>query len=641
MTQLRDFGNHWADVSLRTKITIVTVFILFLGLIVAGVGTFSVLRPILINQQSADLARIRSDPTEVLAPAANTSLLTEDDVIAANGRYYVAILDPAGNVRVDNSRDRRATSLPQVEKLGLSLQAVLSNDLEGVPPVDIASPDGTHWRYVVSTLIVADTGKPTGTLFIADSTTLINQLVAQYVIVFTGFGIAVILLGAALTRILITTTLLPLAEVEQTALEISRGDFSKRILVASPHTEVGHLGDSLNVMLDRLDGSLEEREQTIERMRRFVGDASHELRTPLVSVRGYAELYRMGALQTPEQVGQAMDRIEKEAIRMTSLVEDLLALARLDERRPLQLAPLPLNQLARDAALDARAGAPDREITVVEDARDPHALGDENKIRQLITNLIGNAKQHTPEGSPIEIVVSALPTAAPLPVTTGEQPTGQANGKRNAVAPATGSTGIIHRPPQSMTRFEIVDHGEGIPVQMREKIFGRFWRADSSRNRETGGSGLGLAIVKSIVEAHRGTVTVHETPGGGATFRVDLPSAGGDGSGDAAAGGDTGATAVVAGAVAGAVAVADTVAGAETGGGAVPGGASGAPGAPGATGATGAPDTAGAADTADSPDTMGASGSAGGSSGSGASEAASKPAPGPTYSPPTQPPADA
>ncbi|GAA1572152.1 sensor histidine kinase [Leucobacter aridicollis] len=528
MTQLRDFGNHWADVSLRTKITIVTVFILFLGLIVAGVGTFSVLRPILINQQSAELAQIRNDPSVVLAPGADTKQLTQDDVIAANGRYYVAVLDPNGEVSFDNSRDRRPGSLPDVERLGFSLKVAAAHEASAAPPEDILSADGTRWRAVVTMLSVVDASgqkHASGALLIADSTTIINQLVAQYVIVFTGFGIAVILLGAALTRILITTTLLPLAEVEQTALEISRGDFSKRILVASPHTEVGHLGDSLNVMLDRLDGSLEDRERTIERMRRFVGDASHELRTPLVSVRGYAELYRMGALQSPEQVSQAMERIEKEAIRMTSLVEDLLALARLDERRQLELAPLPLNQLAQDAALDARAGAPDREISVVEDPNNPQALGDENKIRQLITNLIGNAKQHTPEGSPIEIVVSALP--APEPVVS-EAPADQPTSKRAGSSPATGSTGVIKTvqpQPQAMTRFEIVDHGEGIPEQVREKIFSRFWRADSSRNRETGGSGLGLAIVKSIVEAHKGTVSVHDTPGGGATFRVDLPAA--------------------------------------------------------------------------------------------------------------------
>ncbi|KIP51834.1 sensor histidine kinase [Leucobacter komagatae] len=528
MTQLRDFGTHWADVSLRTKITIVTVFILFLGLIVAGVGTFSVLRPILINQQSAELAQIRNNPTNVFAPGTDPERLSADDVFTANPRYYVAFLAPDGSVLFDNSRDRRAATLPDVANYGISLKFAAAREGESVAPIEMSSADGTHWRGVTTLLYVDGVEhQASGTLLIADSTTTINQHVAQYIIVFTGFGIAVILLGAALTRILITTTLLPLAEVEQTALEISRGDFSKRIIVASPHTEVGHLGDSLNVMLDRLDGSLEERERTIERMRRFVGDASHELRTPLVSVRGYAELYRMGALQTPEQVGQAMERIEKEAIRMTSLVEDLLALARLDERRPLQLAKLSLNQLARDAALDARAGAPDREISVVEAPSDPKAFGDENKIRQLITNLIGNAKQHTPEGSPIEIVVTALPQPIDdAAVAAVEQLPVAGSGKRSSgSAPMTGSTGVIRVDPKGMTRFEIVDHGEGIPEQIREKIFGRFWRADSSRNRETGGSGLGLAIVRSIVEAHRGTVTVHETPGGGATFRVDLPAA--------------------------------------------------------------------------------------------------------------------
>ena len=489
MSEREELGDRWADVSLRTKITVVTVFILFLGLIVAGVGTFSVLRPMLINQQNTELTQLRTDPTRALAFGADTRQLTQGDITGASGQYYVAMLDNNGTVLFDNARDRAANTLPDLSTFKISRE--FADQHRTGPPSDLTSENGTRWRGV--TLPILTNQAPGGVLLIAESTTRINQVVAQYVIVFTGFGIAVILLGAALTRILITTTLLPLAEVEQTALEISRGDFSKRILVASPHTEVGHLGESLNIMLDRLDGSLEDRERTIQRMRRFVGDAGHELRTPLVSVRGYAELYRMGALQDEEQVSQAMGRIEKEAIRMTSLVEDLLALARLDERRPLELAALPLNQLARDAALDARAGAPDREVVVHEDPSNPQVRGDEHKVRQLMTNLIGNAMQHTPEGSPIEIVVTSVPTEADA--------------------------------TETVARFEIVDHGDGVPEQLREKIFGRFWRADTSRNRETGGSGLGLAIVKSIVEAHRGEVSVHDTPGGGATFRVDLPAA--------------------------------------------------------------------------------------------------------------------
>ena len=482
------FGDRFADVSLRAKITGVTVFILFLGLIVAGVGTLSVLRPMLISNQESTLSKLRADPSLALATGANPKDLSRNDVLYASQSYYVAMLDADGTLLYDNTHSKNAASAPVVPKV--DLEAVLKHPdvLIGMKAVD-----GTEWRAVVSPVKVGD--QPSGTLLIAMSAAPINQIVAQYVIIFTCFGIAVILLGAALTRLLVTTTFLPLAEVEQTALEISRGDYSKRIMVSSPHTEVGHLGESLNAMLDRLDGSLEDRARTIEQMRRFIGDASHELRTPLVSVRGYAELYRMGALQEKEQVGQAMERIEKEAIRMTSLVEDLLALARLDERRPLELTALPLNKLASDAALDARAQAPDRVVSVIEDPLAPSVVGDEHKVRQLMTNLIGNAMRHTPEGSPIEIVVSTLP-----PNPDGPQ----------------------------YARFEIVDHGEGVPVQIREKIFGRFWRADTSRNRETGGSGLGLAIVKSIVDAHKGNVSIHETPGGGATFRVDLPGAPGD-----------------------------------------------------------------------------------------------------------------
>jgi two-component system OmpR family sensor kinase len=215
-----------------------------------------------------------------------------------------------------------------------------------------------------------------------------------------------------------------------------------------------------------------------------------------------------------------MERIEKESIRMTSLVEDLLALARLDERRPLVLAPLPLNRLAHDAALDARAQAPDREVSVIEAPGAPEVIGDEHKVRQLMTNLIGNAMRHTPAGSPIEIVVSVPPAASASgsPGTPGSPPD-----------TPVGAPGVPSEPVEGgavpIARFEIVDHGDGIPEQIREKIFGRFWRADTSRNRETGGSGLGLAIVKSIVDAHGGRVEVRETPGGGATFRVDLPSA--------------------------------------------------------------------------------------------------------------------
>ncbi len=513
---MKRFAAYWADISLRTKITGVTVFILFLGLIVAGAGTLSVLHPILTSNQTNTLAQLRVDPSPALARGANINALDRDDVLYANQQYYVAVLNSAGELSYDNTLGRNDASFPRVPKI--DIESVIN---DGDRFVMLRSADGTEWRAVVAPIMKDN--QPAGSLLIASSTAGINQVIATYVTIFTGFGIAVIFLGAALTRLLITTTLLPLAEVEKTALEISRGDYSKRIMVSSPNTEVGHLGESLNVMLDRLDGSLEDRARTIEQMRRFIGDASHELRTPLVSVRGYAELYRMGALQDGEQVGQAMERIEKEAIRMTSLVEDLLALARLDEGRELVMKSLDLNRLAHDAALDARAQAPDRAVTVIDDPACPVVVGDEHKVRQLLTNLIGNAMRHTAAGSPIEIVVSTPGSADDGGAEAGAGVSAGGGAGAGAGAGA-GSTNGVRAGATRMSRFEIVDHGEGVPEQIREKIFDRFWRADNSRNRETGGSGLGLAIVKSIVDAHRGKVSVVETPGGGATFRVDLPA---------------------------------------------------------------------------------------------------------------------
>jgi two-component system OmpR family sensor kinase len=229
-------------------------------------------------------------------------------------------------------------------------------------------------------------------------------------------------------------------------------------------------------------------------MRRFVSDASHELRTPLATVRGYAELYRQGAVTDPADVAQAMRRIETEATRMAGLVDDLLTLARLDEQRPEQRAPVDLTVLAADAVQDARALAPGRSVTLtgsngpIEPAV---VLGDEPRLRQLVTNLVVNALRHTPDGTPIELLIGT--DAGPNP--------------RSAL-------------------LQVRDHGPGIAPEHARAVFERFFRSDASRQRgQGGGSGLGLAIVAAIVSAHGGQVGVTQTPGGGATFLVRLPLA--------------------------------------------------------------------------------------------------------------------
>lgn len=460
--------------------TAVTVFILTLGLFVAGAGTLAFLKPQLTKMQEDDLRRLLVDPTEALAVGADPQALTRNDVLFASDRFYIAVLDEYGELLIDNFSQWSGRNSPPVPALTMDWA-----QRQGDRPFELTGSDGSQWRAVASPIQGAGVS---GVIVFASSTAIVNHVMAEYLTVFSGFGIAVILLGAALTRLLVIATFEPLHEVERTALEIAKGDFSKRISVQAPETEVGHLGQSLNVMLDTMDEAIADRAHTIDQMRRFVGDAGHELRTPLVSVRGYAELYRMGALQDPEDIGQAMGRIEGEAIRMGDLVEDLLALARLDERRPLDLQPLDLVPIAQDAVLDARVQDPNRAINVIIDDSPVIVMGDELKVRQVMSNLLANALRHTPSETPVELVVAQLPGAK----------TGQ---------------------------FEIVDHGEGIPEQLRSKIFDRFYRSDTSRNRETGGSGLGLAIVRSIVALHSGSVSAHDTDGGGATFRVELPLA--------------------------------------------------------------------------------------------------------------------
>jgi two-component system OmpR family sensor kinase len=559
--------RRWNAISLRNKITGVTVLMLTFGLIVSGIGTMTVLRTYLLNQVDVRLQNAYTEPTSVLGPDANKRGFDYDDVLTAPKTYFVALLDANGQPITTNWADT-VPEMPAPAVTGIDMST--ATEL-GDARFTVHSTKGSADWLAVAMVLTVDNYGTNNTLVIAQSLEDTENTTTTYLSIFLAFGIGVVVLGAMLTRLLVTSTFAPLRQVERTAAAIADGgDFSQRMAVETPNTEVGRLNRSLNTMLSRIDRAFDDRARTIEQMRRFVGDASHELRTPLVSVRGYAELYRMGALQTPDDVSQAMDRIEKEAIRMGSLVEDLLELARLDETKPLKLSPVNLIPIAMDAALDARASSPGRVIRVstsrpsdpvitfnpavavsADDAPDagdtvsspdqsatgsipfssafarlrrrsgrpvppepmppeavvvpatvtpsfelehtddenviqPLVMAEENKIRQVLANLIGNALRFTSSDSPIELAVSV----------------DEAN---------------------RLATVDVIDHGDGIPPQIREKIFQRFWRADSSRTRETGGSGLGLAIVSSIVAAHGGTVRALETEGGGATFRVALP----------------------------------------------------------------------------------------------------------------------
>src|SRR5689334_7622316 len=309
----------------------------------------------------------------------------------------------------------------------------------------------------------------------------LHRLLAVEALVIGG---VLLLLGFAAWGV-VRVGLLPLDRIGHTAGAIAGGDLSHRVESTDPRTEVGRLGISLNAMLDRLERAFGEREASEDRMRRFIADASHELRTPLASIRGYAELFRMGAARDPADVEKAMGRIEDEAARMGVLVEDLLTLARLDEVPETPHAQLDLAALVRDAVDDGRASAPDRAIGVEVDGP-ALVLGDRDQLRQVLGNLLRNAFVHTPRGTPVEVSLAHV---------DGE------------------------------VRLEVRDHGPGLPTSDAEALFERFWRSEGGRERGRGGAGLGLAIVAAIVDAHDGDVRAGNAPGGGATFVVTLPAA--------------------------------------------------------------------------------------------------------------------
>ena len=275
----------------------------------------------------------------------------------------------------------------------------------------------------------------------------------------------------------------PIKEMTTVAQAIGQGDLSHRIPDSTPGTEAGELGGALNDMLSRIEDAFRQRAESEDRLRRFVGDASHELRTPITTIRGYAELYGSGGLQDPDDLDQAMRRTQQEATRMGRLVEDLLHLARLDQGRPLEPVALDAAALLADAARDLGAVDPGRPVQVQVSGPLP-LVADDSQLRQVVANLVANARTHTAPDTPITL--------------------------RGRLEPDT-------------VLLEVRDEGPGMTPAVATHAFERFYRADPARARATGGSGLGLSIVASIVAAHHGTVGLDSAPGRGTTAWVRLP----------------------------------------------------------------------------------------------------------------------
>jgi two-component system OmpR family sensor kinase len=310
-----------------------------------------------------------------------------------------------------------------------------------------------------------------------------------------GISLAGILLVAFATWFIVSYALRPLRRVAATAtevasMELDRGevDLSVRVPEADTdtRTEVGQVGAAFNTMLGHVDNALQARQASESRVRQFVADASHELRTPLASIRGYAELTRRGKYDLPPDVTHSLGRVESEAVRMTSLVEDLLLLARLDAGRDIETAPLDLTSLLVDCVSDAHAAGPDHKWEL--DVPDEPVMieADSQRIHQVFVNLLANARVHTPAGTRVRV----------------------------HLANAGNGTAVV----------TIADNGPGIPRSVQNDLFERFARGDSSRSRVAGSTGLGLAIVKAVVDAHGGLVTVKSRKGS-TVFTVELPKA--------------------------------------------------------------------------------------------------------------------
>jgi two-component system OmpR family sensor kinase len=450
-------------VTVRARLLLGLLFLTALGLLVAGGVTYRQQHDFLytrLNQQLSALQAQVSDP----GPPGQLELYLRQSL--HNGGQPVQIVsatDIIAEVHTPFETGYVSTladppQLPQKESGSFTMQ---SPRYRGV-----VYNDGQGDRYEIA-------------LSLRD----VDQNLHHLLFVEGAVFLAVLITLALLAWWVVNLGLKPIHEMEETAGKIADGDLSQRVDIVDQNTEVGRLGIAFNQMLEQIENAFREKGESEERLRRFVADASHELRTPLTSIRGYAELFRRGAADRPEDLAKAMRRIEEEAGRMGVLVDDLLLLARLDQGRPLEEHPVDLTRITRDAVDDARTVAPNRPI----DYSPNGAIivsGDEVRLRQVLANLMQNALRHTPPDTPVHVRVESGADSATI---------------------------------------EVRDEGPGMSSDVAAHVFERFWRGDPSRQRASGGAGLGLAIVAAIADAHGGHAEVESSPGNGATFRVVLP----------------------------------------------------------------------------------------------------------------------
>jgi two-component system OmpR family sensor kinase len=456
---------------LRVGLVAATLALVACGLAVSGIAVTSILHHVLIAR--IDQTLLEASRGWAQAPRRKSPTPYElPDPGRPPSKFYVRGIGTDGTPFTAINDRNAEPALPR------------NNDV-GPNPTTLPSVNGSdiQWRAV-------SVKGPNGITTVAIDLSDVQHTVSSLVLLQVGIGVAVLVVVGIASFVVVNRSLRPLAQVEHTAAAIAAGQLDRRVPERDPRTEVGQLSLALNGMLTQIQqavassvSSADTARSSEERMRRFITDASHELRTPLTTIRGFAELYRQGAAR---DVAMLLSRIESEASRMGLLVDDLLLLARLDVQRPLEHQRVDMLALASDAVHDAQAIDPQRTVImeVFDGPGTPEVVGDEPRIRQVLSNLVANALQHTPANAEVIIRVG----------TAGDD-----------------------------TVLEVADKGPGMSQQDAQRVFERFYRTDASRARASGGTGLGLSIVDSLVRAHGGVVSVKTAPGEGCCFRVTLP----------------------------------------------------------------------------------------------------------------------
>ena len=553
----RRIGRKVQAIPLSTKLVTCIIVLLTIGTIGISFSIRTLVGNYLLQKTDTQLV---NQAQMIFNSMDSLDSTTSEDGRSLVNTYYVEVRDSeykrtgAGSVPMLREGVVSEPSLPSDGSIdGVTLgepfttQAVVHVTTSRVPDHAIMQAAQSPWRVVAlpwsektKTGQVKDSGVVFIGLSLSDQIDTSNTLTRFCAMV----GIAVVLIGAILGTIVVQSTLAPLKRIEKTAAKIAAGDLSQRVPDLPENTDVGSLSMSLNTMLTRIEESFHAQEETTEKMKRFVSDASHELRTPLAAIHGYAELYKMQRDMpgTLERADESIEHIEASSARMTVLVEDLLSLARLDEGRGIDITQqVKLTSVVNDAADDLHALDPDRGITCGQvvlqagsDMEHPSRLafqpgtmpditltGDASRLRQVVTNIVGNIHRYTPADSPVEVSMGVLP-ASISPESLSRMPSNEQSLHHFIEAIEVGQSMQVGM-NYAIVRFS--DHGPGVPADARSKIFERFYTADPSRARQKGGTGLGMAIAQSVVKAHHGFICASGSDGTGLTLTVVLPVA--------------------------------------------------------------------------------------------------------------------